>query len=345
MTSEGGSDADPLDLFEDALLTIFDERMPAAGDPGQRISFSHPALPTPASSISYHIPNVHARSTHLFAHHQWDSGVLLARIIAESSSSASPSGSDEDQQEYGYPAADIRGQTVVELGAGTGLPGLVAGLLGAKRVLITDYDDLPLIDTIKSNIASVCPKHEKMCGMGLTWGSDDHVRRALSAFGEEDGRSGFSRVLAADTLWVSSAHDVLLRTMRSLLSHTPDARILMLAGFHTGRPAISRFFQLAAGELASTDGDNKSQQATSEGILVPDWEDPKYGGIWERRIDGQTRAWQGVRPRAWTRTSEASDKSQPANDTTIAEHDEEMGEISERAKWIVCASLRWSHLQ
>ncbi|KAE8192435.1 hypothetical protein A4X06_0g4692 [Tilletia controversa] len=118
------SEADPLDLFEDALLSIFDEHMPAGGDPGQRISFTHPALPTPNGSISYNIPNVHARSTHLFAHHQWDSGVLLARMIAESSSSLSNPCSDEDQQEYGYPTADVRDQSVVELGAGTGLPGL-----------------------------------------------------------------------------------------------------------------------------------------------------------------------------------------------------------------------------
>ncbi|CAD6948631.1 unnamed protein product [Tilletia controversa] len=143
---------------------------------------------------------------------------------------------------------------------------------------------------------------------------------------------------------VSSAHGVLLQTMKSLLSQTSDARVLMLAGFHTGRPAIARWFQLAAGELNdTTDDDGRTQDAPSTGVLVPDWEDARYGGVWERRIDGQTRPWQGVRPRAWTRTSQEASAAEPAEEAT--EHDEEMGEISERSKWIVCASLRWSHLQ
>ncbi|KAL9934923.1 hypothetical protein V8E36_005999 [Tilletia maclaganii] len=336
MASRSGSDGDDtedaFDIFEDGLLSIFDERMPAAGDPGQRIHFAHPALP---ATISYNIPNVHAKSNHLFAHYQWDSGVLLARMIASSSSSMPLP--DDDLR---CPAADLRNQTVLELGAGTGLPGLVAGCMSAEKVLITDYDDPPLIDTIRANIKEVCPDMLSVRGQGLTWGSEAHVDKALQSFGDETSQ-GFTRVLAADTLWVSSAHPALLQTMRSLLRRSPDSRILLLAGFHTGRPAISRFFQLAAGELSpDTDGAESvaSTPTGSQGVLIPDWEEEQYGGIWERRIDGQTRPWQGTRPKAWRRqTGDASEATQS--------QDEEMGDIRERAKWIVCASLRWADLQ
>ena len=35
----------------------------------------------------------------------------------------------------------VRGNNVVELGAGCGLPGILSARLGASRVLMTDFDD------------------------------------------------------------------------------------------------------------------------------------------------------------------------------------------------------------
>ncbi|KAK0544298.1 hypothetical protein OC846_006128 [Tilletia horrida] len=314
---------DPLDLFEDALLSIFDERMPAAGNPGQSIKFSHPALPTKDSTITYQIPDVHAKSTHLFAHHQWDSGVLLARMIASSSTDAI--GADSDSLRY--PAADVRAQSVVELGAGTGLPGLVSSLLDAQTVLITDYDDPALITTISSNVKAVCPGRSPSVieAKGLTWNTRQHIDAALSKTQEAEG---FSRVLAADTLWVSSAHVALLQTMRALLRKDAQSRILLLAGFHTGRPAISRFLQRAAGELSDDDDAIKIQDPESD-ILIPDWEDSQFGGIWERHIDGTVRPWQGVRPKAWLRQVNGVHTSELRGLETAA--DEEMGDIGDRA--------------
>ena len=104
-------------------------------------------------------------------------------------------------------------------------------------------------------------------------------------------------VVAADVLWVSSMHDALLATVTALLAHTRDARFVLVAGFHTGRPAIARFLDaaLAAGlEYAA---------------------DAPYGGVYERRFDGTTRAWQRV--------------------------DDEMGDIGERAQWVLLAVVQW----
>jgi len=46
----------------------------------------------------------------------------------------------------------VRGRAVLELGAGAGLPSLVAGLLGARAVVVSDYPDLDLVANLQANV-------------------------------------------------------------------------------------------------------------------------------------------------------------------------------------------------
>jgi len=73
-------------------------------------------------------------------------------------------------------AIDVKDKKCLELGAGAGLPGLIAALNGASSVVISDYGhdfDLSLIYPIDANIAAIkpfLPKHTELCGVGYVWG-------------------------------------------------------------------------------------------------------------------------------------------------------------------------------
>lgn len=174
-----GDDDEGLDFFSDSLSTLFDVHSPARGQPGSSLVYSHAGLlrapnsedQTASSSISFGIPDHDGVSTKLFAHYQWDAGWDLANeIVCCSTSRASPS-----------PWADVRGKSCVEVGAGTGLPSLVAHRMGAASVTITDYPDEAILANLRSNISR---QHASMHGCqtaveGLSWGERDQEQRAL----------------------------------------------------------------------------------------------------------------------------------------------------------------------
>lgn len=275
---------DEVDIFEDALFTVFARHQPARGDPGSVAHYPHAALPgwVGEKGIAYRIADLSSANTKLFAHHQWDAGVYLADLLAEAP---------------GW--ADARGRTVVELGAGTGLPALVAAAMGAKRTVVTDYPDKDIVANLEQNAAWLkwrAPHALPLDVRGLAWGEDLDV--FLDMYGTMDC------VIAADVLWVSSQHAALLDTVCALLARTKDARFLLAAGFHTGRPAIARFLDAAQARGLAFD------------------EAAPHGGVYERSIFGQI---------------------QPYTHSVRDEHGEEdMGDIQERGQWIAVASFRWA---
>lgn len=105
--------------------------------------------------------------------------------------------------------ARFLGSNVVELGAGTALPGIVAAKLGAD-VTLTDNCKRP---QVLENMKRTCDLNGVNCKiMGLTWGEWDSTSFDLHP----------QIVLGADVLYESRDFDDLLATVSFLLQNAPN---------------------------------------------------------------------------------------------------------------------------
>lgn len=103
----------------------------------------------------------------------------------------------------------FRGSTILELGAGTSLPGLVAAKVGANVTLTDDSSKAEVLE----NMTRVCELNNLNCNvMGLTWGVWDATIFDLRP----------NIILGADVLYDSSAFDDLFATVSFLLQNSPD---------------------------------------------------------------------------------------------------------------------------
>ncbi|KAI3865677.1 hypothetical protein MKX03_000472 [Papaver bracteatum] len=102
------------------------------------------------------------------------------------------------------------GKSVLELGAGTSLPGLVAAKVGANVTLTDDSSRLEVLE----NMRRVCHLNKLNCEiMGITWGEWD-----LPIFSLQP-----SIILGADVLYDSKDFDNLFTTVTFLLQNTPGS--------------------------------------------------------------------------------------------------------------------------
>lgn len=105
-------------------------------------------------------------------------------------------------------AVELRGCSAVELGAGTGLVGIVAALLGA-HVTITDRK--VALEFLKSNVEANLPPHiqPKVVVKELTWGQN------LDSFSPGE----FDLILGADIIYLEDTFTDLLQTLVHLCSN------------------------------------------------------------------------------------------------------------------------------
>ncbi|EJF63020.1 hypothetical protein DICSQDRAFT_83873 [Dichomitus squalens LYAD-421 SS1] len=120
----------------------------------------------------------------------------------------------------------LEGKTVLELGSGTGLVGLVAGHLGA-RVWITDQ--APLLDIMKRNVA-LNNLDGRVTVAEFNWG--------------EPTPAGIPKpdlILAADCVYFEPAFPLLVQTLTDLVTD-PSTEVLFC--YKKRRKADKRFFTL-----------------------------------------------------------------------------------------------------
>jgi len=149
----------------------------------------------------------------------WDAAIALAKYIEM----------EKAQAKYNF-----QGKAVIELGAGTGIVGLVAAVKGAK-VIITDLEQfVPLMQMNVTQNASKL-KDNRMQACALKWGDD------LENFKDE-----YDFILMADLIYYNESLIPLVQTMVALSSK----RTVILMSYEersTGnKPQLQKeFFKLA----------------------------------------------------------------------------------------------------
>lgn len=123
----------------------------------------------------------------------------------------------------------VRGKTVLELGAASGLPSLVAGILGAQKVVMTDFPDPDLIVNMQKNIdacdETVDPRGQiarAIDAAGFVWGADvEPLLERLPSGGGREKR--FDVLILADLLFRHNEHGMLVKTIKEAMRQTPES--------------------------------------------------------------------------------------------------------------------------
>ncbi|KAH8595925.1 hypothetical protein B0O99DRAFT_145546 [Bisporella sp. PMI_857] len=298
LSDESDANNEPEDYLSSALGVIFpDDITNQHGDASTSVIYQSAVL----GDIYLALADPAARNTSLFSHFVWNAAVLLAVFIEEGAITCPPfalqaitdngatsnptqasvnadaeyNGHDEKSElgsgsTQGSPGGitvdfSVQNLSVLELGAGTGLAGIVATLRGASRVLITDYPAPEILANIKvnvgRNITSREPSPPAFASVeGHEWG-------VLTDPFSVTHKEMFDRIIVADCLWMPHQHENLLRSIRWFLKE--DGKAWVVAGFHTGREKMSGFF--------------KREQLQGLGLEIE--------LIWEREAGGKEREW------------------------------------------------------
>ncbi|KAK8854887.1 hypothetical protein IAR55_003626 [Kwoniella newhampshirensis] len=232
---------DPTDIFDASLSTLF-SIPPIAFDASSSSSPYYIYTPPQSSSSSPFFRQIHlalpSPPSNLYAtlqaNHVWLSSIYLADLLASR-------------------VIDVERKRVAELGAGAGLPGIVALLLGARSVISSDWGVSEVLDVITDNFGRATTAsakqdteaerelQERWKVVGHEWGTDPSpLLCALSADGE-DKPEQFDILLLADVLWATSSHPMLIESIGNLLR--PGGVAHVTAGLHTGRGPVTRFVE------------------------------------------------------------------------------------------------------
>jgi nicotinamide N-methyltransferase len=127
----------------------------------------------------------------------------------------------------------VRGKTILEIGAAAGLPSLTAGVLGARRVVMSDYPDVDIVQTMQQNIdecdastpASALVEGpdgkpsrvaDRVVTRGYVWGADPQP--LLSMLPEADSGAKFDILILADLMFRHSEHGNILKSVEMTMA-------------------------------------------------------------------------------------------------------------------------------
>ncbi|PPQ66528.1 hypothetical protein CVT26_009501 [Gymnopilus dilepis] len=183
---------------------------------------------------------------------------------------------------------DVRGKTVIELGAGSALPSL---LLSSRPeppslIVITDYPDEGIMGNLRKNVDRNAAVVSEGCSVkceGYDWGKDP--QRLLDMVNRHS--PGYDIVLLSDLVHFFDSHDALISSVTMLLRKQKEARVYVGAGKYT-RPEVCDNFLL------------KSQSAGLELEEIYDDADGKWlGSLQVGNLDNEALALRKSNCRFW----------------------------------------------
>jgi nicotinamide N-methyltransferase len=158
---------------------------------------------------------------------------------------------------------------VLELGAGAGLPSvLLAKTYDWARVTVSDFPDAELVRTLEENVRANGVE-ERCRAVGYAWGADVSILWPQTSSPEQEGvDEGFDIVLAADTVWNPDLHGIFVETLSRTLRKTKEARVVLVAGLHTGRWTLRAFLERTKMEGLEV---RKLEERSVQGDLRREW--------------------------------------------------------------------------
>lgn len=151
----------------------------------------------------------------------------------------------------------VRARSVLELGAGAGLPSLVAGILGAKKVVVSDFPDPDLVANLQKNIdecdGTVEPRGHigrTIDAVGFVWGADPGpllARLAPDGGGDAARTRRFDVLVLADLLFRHSEHGALVKTIGETMRRSREsAAYVFFTSYRPWKQDLDmRFFDVA----------------------------------------------------------------------------------------------------
>ena len=242
------STQEPEDILSSSLAVIFpDDICNQHGDAGIPIIYRSPLLGDTTLTVADPKGEDERK---LFSHFLWNAGVQLGVLLEGDGEGIGENdvmkgeekagarvGKEEEEGDREY---DVKGLKVLEVGAGTGLAGIIAALRGADECVITDYPAPEVLANLRTNVErNIDPKRQSGEKIGAVQ-VQGHEWGVLGSEFAEHGRGRFDRLLVADCLWMPWQHENLRRSIAWFLKEGGKAWVV--AGFHTGREKMRGFF-------------------------------------------------------------------------------------------------------
>jgi len=257
-----------VEIFADSLSTLFDHTaITLPSNPGS--TFTYTNGPT---TVHLKTPDTKPENWSLHASSVWISALFLADHIQLLNL-------NRDRR-----LCKIR---VLELGAGAGLPGiLLAKTRDDVEVVLSDYPDDELIETLNQNVAS------NISGGSVHVVPYDWTTGDVTPFSSLSP-DGFDVIIAADTLWNVDLHGAFLQSLESLLRRDANGpstpSVNLVAGLHTGRWTIQAFLKAVEDRRRFQLHRIVEIRANSSKGSTP--EERGWGVEREDESEGERRAW------------------------------------------------------